>query len=101
MFKLFKQDKLALGIVLGLVLPVIGFFLFYVFTFMPRHASFTEYLLMFRDNKNMIPKVASVCLILNGFIFYFYTQSHRDLTSRGIFLVTMLYAVGILLLKIL
>ncbi|PUZ27524.1 hypothetical protein GA0116948_103198 [Chitinophaga costaii] len=101
MFKLFKQDKLALGIVLGLLLPVIGFFLFYVCMFMPRHTSFAEYLLIFKNNKNMIPKVASVCLILNGFIFYFYTQSRRDLTTKGIFLVTMLYAVAILLLKIL
>ena len=95
-----KQDKLALGILLGFLLPIIGFFLFYLGVFLPKHVSFAEYLFLFRDNKNMIPKVASICLILNGFIFYFYTQSRKDLTSKGIFLVTMLYAVGILLLKI-
>jgi len=43
---------------------------------------------------------ASICLLANGLVFYLYTRKRRDLTARGIFLITMLYAIVILLLKI-
>jgi hypothetical protein len=38
--------------------------------------------------------------LLNGLVFYLYTRKRRDITAKGIFLVTMLYAITILLLKL-
>ncbi|HEY0273738.1 MAG TPA: hypothetical protein VGC22_11175 [Chitinophaga sp.] len=100
MFKLFKQDNLGLGVILGFLAPAIAFVIYYLLVSYPNHESFTEYVLRFAHNKGLIPKVAALCLLANGVIFYFYTQTRKDITAKGIFLVTMLMAVAILVLKL-
>lgn len=98
---MFKKDNLSLGIVLGLLTPLVAFFLYYLFVIMPNHIGLGDFLQAMKENKHMIPKVVSICLVLNGAVFYVYTQKRKDITAKGIFLVTMLYAIGILLLKLL
>lgn len=100
-YVMFKKDNLPLGIVLGLLTPVVGFFLYYLLVFFPRHIGLGQFFDVLVSNRQMIPKVISICLVLNGLIFYLYTQKRRDITAKGIFLVTMLYAITILLLKLL
>lgn len=97
---IFKQDKLSLGMLLGLLTPAVAFFIYYLLVFMPRDLSVGDFLVMLKNNKHLIPKVISICLLANGIVFYLYTRVRRDLTARGIFLMTMLYAIVILLLKI-
>jgi hypothetical protein len=96
-----KRDNLPLGIVLGIFTPVFAFFLYYLLIFMPRHVSLDDFITLVLGNRQMLPKLISICLLLNGLIFYFYTRSKKDVTAKGIFLVTMLYAITILLLKLL
>jgi hypothetical protein len=67
---------------------------------MPRGLGLGDFVDMLKGNKQLIPKVISICLLANGIVFYLYTRVRRDLTARGIFLVTLLYAIVILLLKI-
>ena len=100
MFKLFKQDKLSLGIILGFIAPLLAFGVYYLVFSYRSHESFAEYVARFKYNRSLIPKVSALCLLANGVIFYFYTQSRKDITAKGIFLVTMLMAVSILLLKL-
>lgn len=95
-----KQDKLSLGILLGLLAPVVGLLVYYLVTFLPRDQSLSDFFSMLRQNRHLLPKLISICLLANGVVFYLYTRKRRDLTARGIFLVTMLYAIVILLLKI-
>jgi hypothetical protein len=97
-----KRDNLPLGIVLGIFTPVLAFFLYYLLVFMPKHdVSLPEFMKLVLENRQTLPKLISVCLLLNGVIFYLYTRVRKDITAKGIFLVTMLYAITILLLKIL
>ncbi|MGX5820833.1 hypothetical protein ACWKWU_21735 [Chitinophaga lutea] len=95
-----KQDKLSLGILLGLLTPGLAFFLYYLATFLPRGMNLPDFFVMLGNNRHLIPKLITICLLGNGVVFYLYTRKHRDLTARGIFLVTLLYAIVILLLKI-
>jgi hypothetical protein len=97
---MFKKDNLPLGIVLGLLTPVVGFFLYYLLVCLPRHIGWGQFMDLLMNNRQMIPKVISICLLLNGLVFYLYTQKRKDITAKGIFLVTMLYAITILLLKL-
>lgn len=99
-YTMFKKDNLPFGILLGLLTPVIGFFLYYLLVFLPRHIGLGEFMDVLLSNRQMLPKVISICLVLNGVVFYLYTQKRRDITAKGIFLVTMLYAITILLLKL-
>lgn len=95
-----KQDKLSLGILLGLLAPVAALFIYYMVTFMPRSQSLSDFFTMLKQNRHLLPKLISICLLANGVVFYLYTRKRRDQTARGIFLITMLYAIVILLLKI-
>ncbi|WP_123864642.1 hypothetical protein [Chitinophaga barathri] len=96
-----KQDKLSLGILLGLLTPIAAFLLYWLLAvYVPKDVNLPDFLIYLKNARQQIPKVISICLLANGIIFYLYTRTRLDLTARGIFLVTLLYAIVILLLKI-
>lgn len=101
-YNMLKKDNLVLGIVLGVLTPVITFFIYYLLAvYMPYHRGFNEFMQILVNNRQMLPKVISICLLLNGGVFYLYTRQRKDVTAKGIFLVTMLYAITIIILKLL
>lgn len=96
-----KKDNLPLGILLGFLTPLVAFFLYYFFVIRPHNnMGLGQFLGILKDNRQMIPKLTSICLLLNGLVFFLYTRKRMDITAKGIFLMTMLYAIGILLLKL-
>ncbi|MFB6455230.1 hypothetical protein ACE38W_08175 [Chitinophaga sp. Hz27] len=95
-----KKDNLPLGIVLGLITPVLAFFVYYLVAVMPKNIDLWNFIGQLKENRQLIPKLVSICLLLNGVVFYLYTRERRDITAKGIFLVTMLYAIAILMLKL-
>jgi hypothetical protein len=97
---IFKQDKLSLGMLLGLLAPVVALFIFYAVTSMPKGRTLSEFFALLKYSRQALPKVISICLLANGVVFFLYTRIRYDITARGIFLMTMLYAIVILLLKI-
>jgi hypothetical protein len=98
---MFKKDNLPLGILLGFLTPVLAFFLYYFFVIKPHNnVGLGQFLGILKDNRQMLPKLTSICLLLNGLVFFLYTRKRLDITAKGIFLMTMLYAIGILLLKL-
>jgi hypothetical protein len=101
-YNMLKKDNLVLGIVLGLLTPVITFFIYYtVAVYLPYHRPLKEFVDILLNNRQMLPKIISICLLLNGAVFYLYTRQRKDLTAKGIFLITMLYAITIIMLKLL
>jgi hypothetical protein len=101
-YNMLKKDNLVLGIVLGLLTPFVIFFIYYFLAvYMPYHRGLNEFIQILTGNRQMLPKIISICLLFNGGVFYLYTRQRKDLTAKGIFLVTMLYAITIILLKLL
>lgn len=98
--KILKRDNTWVGIVLGLLGPVVGFVLVYLIKFLPLGQSLVGYLDVFRGNRFLIPKVMSLSLLANGVIFFFYTQYQKDETARGILVSTLVYAIAIIVLKL-
>lgn len=96
-----NQDKLSLGILLGLLTPLAAFLLYWLLAvYMPKDVNLADFLVYLKNARQQVPKVISICLLANGIVFYLYTRKRLDLTARGIFLITLLYAIVILLLKI-
>ncbi len=95
---IFKKDNLRLGLVLGLIGPMLGLVIIYFVKF-PSY-SFMEFLTYFMNDNRMITSVGSLSLLANVILFTIYVNTHRDDTAKGIFLITMLYGIGILVLKI-
>lgn len=95
---IFKRDNLRLGLVLGLFGPLLGLVIVYFIKF-PSH-KFTEFLDYFMHDNRMITSIGSLSLLANVILFTVYVNTHRDDTAKGIFVITLFYGIGILLLKL-
>lgn len=92
------KDNLRLGLALGLIGPVLGLVVVYFVKF-PSY-TFKEFLDYFMHDNRMITSIGSLSLLANAILFTIYVNTHRDNTAKGIFIVTLIYGIGILLLKI-
>ena len=95
-----KKDNLKLGILIGLLAPTIGVLGYYLLKFYPVF-SFKEYADAIFQNKSVLTAVSSVSLMANVVIFTFYINRKIDQTAKGIFLITCIYILAVLLYKIL
>lgn len=93
-----KKDKLQLGLVLGLLGPILGLLVIYLIKF--SSSSFGIFLEEFFSNNKLITSIGSLALLANVILFTIYINTHRDKTARGIFLITLLFGIGILILKL-
>ncbi|MBS1602423.1 MAG: hypothetical protein JST42_07120 [Bacteroidetes bacterium] len=95
---IFKKDNLRLGMVLGLVAPIISLVIYYLVKFYPTF-SIKDFFDFLRTNKSQITAVSVPCLVLNIALFTYYINSHKDSTAKGIFAATLIYAILALLFK--
>ena len=96
-----KRDNIRLGLVLGLIGPVLGLVIIYFFKEDFSSLTFTEFLDLFFNTNRLITSIGSLSLLANVILFTIYINTHRDQTAKGIFLITLIYGIGILILKIL
>ena len=96
---IFKRDNLKLGIVLGLIGPLLGLIVIYFVKF--PSSAFGDFLEDFFSDNRLLTSMGSLSLLANVVLFTLYVNTHRDKTAKGIFIVTLIYGIGILLLKVL
>ena len=92
-----KKDNFWLGTLLGFIGPVAGFSVFKLI----RYSSFTlkEMYQWMTLNHNLITAWISVSLFANALLFTLFVNAKKDSTAKGIFLITVLYAIIALLIK--
>jgi hypothetical protein len=95
---LFKKDNLRLGMLLGFIAPLLSLVAYYFIKFYPLF-SVKDCLIFIAENKNQITAISVPCLLLNIALFTFYINTRRDKTAKGIFAITLIYAIAALLLK--
>ncbi|RYG28895.1 MAG: hypothetical protein EOO01_39050 [Chitinophagaceae bacterium] len=96
---LFKRDNLQLGLILGLIGPVLGLVVIYFFKF--SSVPFNIFLDEFFNNNKLITSIGSLSLLANVILFTIFVNTRRDKTARGIFILTLIFGIAILILKIL
>lgn len=96
---LLKKDNLRFGLVLGLLGPIVGLAVVYLVSY--RAFTFGEFFNFFITDNKRITSIGALSLLANAVLFTLYTNTHRDNTAKGIFLTTVIYGIGILVLKIL
>lgn len=96
---MFKKDNLKLGIVLGILAPVLGFFIYYFIKFYPLY-SLGDFLSFLKVNKSLITVVVSLSLLANAVLFTIYINRQKDHTAKGIFIVTVIYGIAALLFRL-
>lgn len=88
---IFKKDNFKFGMLIGLIAPFIGFSIYKFIKF--KEFSLSDMLQYLRSNPNLISVFISVSLLANAAIFTFYISGHRDNTAKGIFTITIIYAI--------
>ena len=92
------KDNLRLGLVLGLLGPIIGLLIVYLVKF--PSLSFKEFLDYFMHDNKVITNVGTFSLLANAVLFAIYVHFDKAQTFKGIFIITLFYGIGILILKI-
>jgi len=95
---MFKRNNLRFGLILGFLAPVISVFGYYFYKFYPIF-SFGEFISALRANKALITAMTIPCLLLNIILFTIYINSRKDQTAKGVFAVTLVYAILSLIVK--
>jgi drug/metabolite transporter (DMT)-like permease len=94
-----KKDNLQLGLALGLLGPILGLVIIYFARF--SSTTFSAFLEEFFSNNTLITSIGTLALLANAVLFAIYVNFNKYKTFKGIFLVTLIYGIGILVLKIL
>jgi amino acid permease len=94
-------DSAALGLLAGIVFPVLGILVLYFFW---GSGSFPKYIQMFFDTNNPFrmdkaSKVVSLSLIANLIPFYYFLNRKSYQTTKGIILASFLYCLLIVMYK--
>ncbi len=96
MIELIKKDTLLKGFLLGLIAPVIGFYLFKLSMF--SYFDIEKFFEHVYENELLAP-VISICIIFNAALFFYFIQKDKYYTSRGLILATFIYGGIIIYLK--
>ena len=88
---IFKKDNFVYGLALGFIAPIIGFLIYKYFKF--QSLTLLEMFQWLKLNPNLITVYISVSLMANAVLFTIFINGHRDKTAKGIFVLTIIYAV--------
>ena len=94
---IFKKDNFIFGLALGFIAPMIGFLIYKLVKF--KGLTLTEMLQWMKLNPKLITVSISVSLMANAILFTIYVNGYRDKTAKGIFIMTMIYALIALAFK--
>ena len=94
---IFKKDNFNFGLALGFIAPMLAFMLYKLYKF--KGLTLTEMLQWMKLNPNLISVSISVSLLANAILFTIYINGHRDKTAKGIFVLTIIYAIIAMVFK--
>lgn len=94
-----KKDNFKLGLLLAVLAPIVVFIGLYFLRF--NFYTFSEFVTVVKNENRLITFFGTWCMIANIALFTIYINTGRFQTAKGIFAVTLVYGVLILLLKVL
>lgn len=83
---------------MGFVTPLLVLILIYFLRF--SDYGFGEFMSMFISRKELITFFGVWCLVGNIALFTYYINTNKDRTAKGVFAITLLYGIGVLLMKL-
>ena len=92
------KDSLQLGLILGVITPLLIFVGIYLVRF--SSYGFDEFTAVFFRENRLITFFGAWCLVGNIALFTYYINTNRDKTAKGIFVLSVIYGILFLLLKL-
>jgi len=94
-----KKDNFILGLVLGVLAPILGLLIFKMYKFSVYSISDTLQYMIVEPGYKTLSVALSLSLLLNALLFTIYINSGRDYTAKGIFVTTLIYGLIVLSIK--
>lgn len=91
-----KIDQTLIGFILGLILPMLMFFVYREIKF--DYLSWNEYVASARDYA-VLPSFIKVCVFINLPFFFLFNLIKKFNLCKGIFIASILYIAAMLLIK--
>jgi Mg/Co/Ni transporter MgtE len=91
------KDIAFIGLIVGLLFPVLGMAVLYFAWF--HNTPVSSYVSLMQHDHSLCAKVLSLSLIGNLIPFFLFNRARRPLMMRGVLIATMLCAVFIVLVK--
>jgi hypothetical protein len=85
------KDNYIVGVMVGLLMPFLGFFIFYEWKF--NAFGLDEFLDLLNRQKSILSAMISISLLINGVVLTIFFQKQKDKIAKGIFFTTCIYAV--------
>lgn len=94
-----RWDTLTMGFLLGGIAPVLALVVYYYAKIHPNSwADFFKYL---GSEKRLLSSLTVICLLPNIALFTVFVNTRRDRLAKGVFGITLLFAIVSLLVKFL
>ena len=94
-----KKDNFLLGIVSGLIAPLLGMLVFKTYKFNVFTYKETFQYMYMEPGFKTLTVALTLSLLLNALLFTIYINSNKDKTAKGIFITTMVYGLLVLIIK--
>ena len=91
-----KFDAPLVGLLFGLIVPLIGLVIFYKFNF--KTLDFSEFI-NFVNRKDMMPQLLSLSVVANLGVFFIFIWKKFYFSARGVIMATFIYTIIVLILK--
>jgi len=93
-----KKNSLLLGIIIGILAPTAGVFIFYLWK--ASVTTFWDFLSFVFQNKSLLTATISFSLFANAIAFTWAVNTRKDKTAKGIFIVTLLLTIPAIIYKL-
>ncbi|MBC7588046.1 MAG: hypothetical protein H7178_06755 [Chitinophagaceae bacterium] len=103
MFKLFTRDNLKLGLVLGFIAPFLGIYGYYLLKIKTSDSTFWEFLRFLLNKQygqSLLTSTLTFSLMANALIFTIYANTDKYKTAKGIFILSLIFAIPLIILKV-
>ena len=94
-----KKDSISLGLILGLMAPLLGLVFFKMYKFQMFTFKETFQFMLYEPGFKTLSVALSVSLLLNALLFTIYINNNKDYTAKGIFITTLIYGLIVLSIK--
>ena len=91
-----KFDSPIVGLIVGLIIPIIGMFVFYKYNFKTLDfGEFFEYV----SRKDKTPQLISLSVVTNLGVFFLFIWRKYYFSAKGVIMATFIYTLVVLILK--
>jgi hypothetical protein len=94
-----KKDSISLGIILGLLAPLLGLVFFKMYQLSALTFKEALQFFIYQPGFKMLTVALSISLLMNALLFTIYINSNKDNTAKGIFITTLVYGLIVLSIK--